>query len=151
MYSGDYLQYDSGSAYAYAYGYGYGMYGGFLTWGYPCSSSISIVFSIINHPFWGSPIYETHIYIYIHIIVNMYINHHFMGFSPWEIHHPPQSSAKETDGFVAIAQEASDQGGACTWEERANEKSNEKWWKNHGKPQWHHRTAGLWLSYYPLP
>ena len=66
MYSGDYLQYDSGSAYAYAYGYGYGMYGGFLTWGYPCSSSISIVFSIINHPFWGSPIYETHIYIYTH-------------------------------------------------------------------------------------
>jgi hypothetical protein len=31
-----------------------------------------------------------------------------------EINHPPQSSAKETDGFVAIAQEASDQGGACT-------------------------------------
>ena len=81
MYSGDYLQYDSGSAYAYAYGYGYGMYGGFLTWGYPCSSSISIVFYIINHPFWGSPIYETHIYIYTHITVNMYINHHFMGFS----------------------------------------------------------------------
>ena len=24
-------------------GYGYGMYGGFLKWGYPCSSSISIV------------------------------------------------------------------------------------------------------------
>ena len=66
MYSGDYLQYDSGSAYAYAYGYGYGMYGGFLTWGYPCSSSISIVFYIINHPFWGSPIYETHIYIHTH-------------------------------------------------------------------------------------
>ena len=40
MYSGDYLQYDSGSAYAYAYGYGYGMYGGFLTWGSP-----------VHHPF----------------------------------------------------------------------------------------------------
>ena len=60
-----------------------------------------------------------------------------------EINHPPQSSAKETDGFVAIAQEASDQGGACTWEERANEKSNE----NGGKTMENHSEIIELLGY----
>ena len=36
--------------------------------GKPPKSSILIGFSIINHPFWGTPIFgNTHIYIYIHL------------------------------------------------------------------------------------
>ena len=38
-------------------------------------SSILIGFSIINHPFWGTPIFgNTHIYIYTYIWLNSVIN-----------------------------------------------------------------------------
>ena len=39
--------------------------GGFLKWGYPWSKSIG--FSIINHPFWGSPICGTpHVFLFLY-------------------------------------------------------------------------------------
>ena len=42
--------------------------------GKPPKSSIFIGFSIINHPFWGTPIFgNTHIYIYNYIRMFMYL------------------------------------------------------------------------------
>ena len=45
----------------------YLLYGGSLKWGYPQSSSTCIGVSIINHSFWGSPIYKkNNIYVHYH-------------------------------------------------------------------------------------
>ena len=52
------------------------MYMGVSVNGGTPKSSILIGFSIINHPFWGTPNFWKHPYIYICIYIYVYINYY---------------------------------------------------------------------------